>query len=174
MRKAVKEDIQDIMKIIKETIEEMRTYNNTQWNEEYPAEKDFMKDIENEELFVIEREGRLAGFVCINKEVPDEYDGLNWSSDKEALIIHRMAVSLEHRKSGIGTELMKLADDFALRSNIKYLKIDTYSINEKMNALIKKFDYKFVGEINFKGREKSFYCYEKVLNKLGSNNISEY
>lgn len=165
MRKAVKEDIEDIMKIIKETIEEMRTYNNTQWDENYPQEKDFMEDIKNGDLFVVEREGKLAGFVCINKEAPVEYAGLNWSSDKEAVIVHRMAVSLKYRKCGIGSELMKVADDFALRSNIKYLKIDTYSINKKMNALIKKFNYNFVGEINFFGREKSFYCYEKILNR---------
>lgn len=164
MRKAVKEDIEDIMKIIKETIEEMRTYNNTQWDENYPQEKDFKEDIKNGNLFVVEREGKLAGFVCINKEAPAEYAGLNWSSDKEAVIVHRMAVSLKYRKGGVGTELMKLADDFALKHNIGYLKIDTYSINEKMNALIKKCNYNFVGKINFLGREKSFYCYEKVLN----------
>lgn len=165
MRKAIKEDIKDIMKIIKETIEEMRTYNNTQWDENYPQEKDFMEDIKNEHLFIIEREGRLAGFVCINKEAPAQYAGLDWLSDKEAVIVHRMAVSLKYRKGGVGTELMKIADDFALRSNIKYLKIDTYSINKKMNDLIKKCNYNFVGEISFLGKEKSFYCYEKVLNE---------
>lgn len=67
MRKAVEEDIKEIMQIIKETIAEMRTYNNTQCDENYPQEKDFMNDIQRGELYAAEREGKLAGFVCVNK-----------------------------------------------------------------------------------------------------------
>ncbi|KOF56550.1 acetyltransferase [Clostridium sp. DMHC 10] len=163
VRKAVKEDIRDIMQVIKATIEEMRTYNNTQWDENYPREEDFMSDIEKGELFAVDREGKLAGFVCINKIEPIEYNELNWLLNKDAMVVHRMAVNPNCRRSGIGTELMKFADDFALKNSIKHLKIDTYSINTKMNDLIRKCNYNFVGEIYFLGREKPFFCYEKVL-----------
>lgn len=39
IRKATMEDIKDIMEIIRKTIIEMRTYNNTQWDENYPQKK---------------------------------------------------------------------------------------------------------------------------------------
>lgn len=165
IRNAVKDDIKAIMKIIKKTIEEMQSYNNDQWNETYPSEEDFIIDIENGDLFVIEREGELAGFACINKVQPLEYKELNWFLKEGAIVIHRMAVNTEFRKKGIGTELMKFADEFALRKGMRYLKIDTYSLNTKMNSLIKKCGYNFVGEIHFPERKKEFYCYEKVLNK---------
>lgn len=164
MRKAAKEDIKDIMQIIKETIEEMRSYSNTQWDENYPKEEDFTSDIEKGELFVVDRDGKLAGFVCINKIEPAEYGGLSWSFNGAAMVVHRMAVNPNYRRSGVGTELMKFADDFALKNNIKHLKIDTYSINAKMNDLIVKCNYNFVGEIYLLGREKPFFCYEKILN----------
>ena len=164
MRKAVMKDIKDIMQIIKETIEEMRTYNNTQWDENYPQEKDFINDIQRGDLYVAEKEEKLVGFVCINKVELVEYDGLNWSLKEECMVVHRMAVNPIYRRMGIGTELMKFADELALVNNTRYLKTDTYSINTKMNSLFKKCGYDLVGEMSFLGKEKPFYCYEKVLN----------
>ncbi|KAJ53599.1 GNAT superfamily N-acetyltransferase [Clostridium tetanomorphum] len=164
MRKAVIEDLKDIMAIIKETIVEMHSYNNYQWDENYPREKDFIDDIKKEHLFVKEKEGKLVGFVCINKVQPVEYNELNWSLNEEAIVIHRMAVNPSCRREGIGTKLIKFADKLALENNIKYLKTDTYSLNKKMDALFRKCGYNFVGEMSFIGKGKPFYCYEKVLN----------
>lgn len=163
IRKANRQDLKVIMKIIKETIVEMHSYNNYQWDENYPKEKDFAKDIEKGDLYVIEKEGELLGFACINKEEPDEYKELNWSLDEEALVVHRMAVSGNRRQRGIGTELINFAHELALRNNVRYLKTDTYSLNTKMNGFFKKSGYKLIGEMSFLGKEKPFYCYEKVL-----------
>jgi GNAT superfamily N-acetyltransferase len=163
MRKAVMEDIKDTMQIINETIMEMQSYNNYQWDANYPEEKDFRDDIQKGDLFVLEREDKLIGFVCINKVEPIEYNGLNWSLNHDAMIVHRMAVNPSYRRNGIGTELMKFAEELALENNIKYLKTDTYSLNLKMNNLFEKLGYKFVGEISFLGKSEPFYCYEKGL-----------
>lgn len=167
VREATSADIKEIMKIIRETIAEMNSYGNTQWDENYPQEKDFLKDIQKGDLYVCERDGILVGFACINKIEPIEYNGLPWSIRKNAMIVHRMAVSPAYRRSGIGTELMMFADQYALENNVQYLKTDTYSINTKMNALFVKCGYKWVGEMSFLGKEKPFYCYEKVLNTAG-------
>lgn len=166
MRKAVMEDIKECMQIIKVTIAEMRTYNNTQWDENYPQEIDFISDIQRGDLYVAEREGKLVGFACINKAEPVEYTGLNWSLNEDCMVVHRMAVNPYYRRNGIGTELMKFADELALKNNLRYLKTDTYSINAKMNALFKKCGYDLVGKIRFLGKEKPFCCYEKILNKV--------
>jgi GNAT superfamily N-acetyltransferase len=163
MRKAALEDLKDIMDIIKETIAEMHSYNNYQWDESYPKEKDFIKDIQSGCLFAAERDGKLLGFVCVNKIEPVEYSKLNWSSNEEAMVVHRMSVNPSSRRSGIGTELMNFTEELALKNNIAYLKTDTYSINTKMNALFVKCGYKLVGEMSFLGKERSFYCYEKIL-----------
>lgn len=135
VRKATSSDIKEIMKIIKETIVEMHSYGNTQWDENYPQEKDFLKDIQRGDLYVCERDGSLVGFACINKIEPVEYTGLPWSIPETAMVVHRMAVSPAYRRSRIGTELMKFADEYALKNSVLYLKTDTYSINTKMNAL---------------------------------------
>jgi len=173
IREAIMEDIKDIMGIIKQTIVEMSTYNNTQWDENYPQEEDFATDIQKGDLFVVEMEGKLVGFVCINKVEPAEYFRLNWSLNEDVMIVHRMAVNSDYRRSGIGTELMKFADEFALKNNIRYLKTDTYSLNTKMNALFKKCGYDFIEEMSFLGKEKPFYCYEKILKILNYYDVSK-
>ena len=50
IRKATKIDISKIMKIIAVTINEMKSYNNTQWDESYPQAINFLKDIEAGDL----------------------------------------------------------------------------------------------------------------------------
>lgn len=163
MRKAQLEDIKEIMVIIRKTIAEMQSYHNTQWDEFYPQEKDFMSDIQEGDLYVSEKDGRIVAVICVNKIEPAEYNGLDWSKGKDSMVIHRMAVDPEYRRNGVGRKLMNFAEDLAMKSNINYLKTDTNSINEKMNALFVKCDYNFVGEMSFLGKETPFYCYDKVL-----------
>ncbi|MCT4606493.1 MAG: GNAT family N-acetyltransferase [Marinisporobacter sp.] len=163
IRKSTFNDIKQIMDIIRATIEEMRSYGNNQWNTNYPMAKDFIKDIENHELYTYDLNGQVAGFVCINYEEPIEYKAVNWSSHEKFMVIHRMAINPSYRQQGIGTQLVKFAEKLARNNEINYLKTDTYSINLKMNSLFKKLDFNHIGNIHFLGREHDFYCYEKIL-----------
>lgn len=163
IRKAASEDLAEIMEIIKATVEEMKTYGNTQWDENYPQEKDFAGDISKGDLYVDERDGEVAGFICVNQVEPVEYEDLNWSSKEKAMVVHRMAVNPKFRRKGIASGMMQFADELALSKGIRYMKTDTYSVNPKMNALFVKCGYKFVGEMSFLGKEKLFNSYEKYL-----------
>ncbi len=163
MRKAILNDIRDIMAIIKMTVPEMHSDHNYQWDEVYPQEKDFIADISEGDLYISERDGKLVGFICVNRIEPSEYSGLNWSCKKDVMVIHRMSVHPGYRRSGLGLELMNFAEDLALKSNIDYLKTDTNSHNEKMKGLFLKLGYKFIAEISFLGKETPFYCYDKRL-----------
>jgi len=164
IRKATLEDINSIMQIVQETIVEMRSYNNTQWDENYPLKSNFIDDINKGELYVIDEDGALGGFACINKDEPEEYEDLTWKLDTTALVIHRMAVNSKFRRKGIGTKLINFADKLALEQNIQLLKTDTYSLNTKMQGLFEKCGYTFVGKINFLRKERPFYCYDKLIN----------
>ncbi len=81
------------------------------------------------------------------------------------MVIHRMAVNANYRQQGVATKLMNFAEELALENNVVYLKTDTYSINTKMNSLFKKCGFNLVGEMSFLGKEKPFYCYDKLLKK---------
>ena len=164
MRKACLDDLKVIMSIIRRTIKEMHSYHNNQWDESYPQEKDFMKDIQDGDLYVLEKKGRLVAFICVNKIEPAEYSGLNWCLEKkDVMVIHRMAVDPKCRRNGIGSELMNFAEELALLQETGYLKTDTNSINENMKALFLKCGYNYIGEISFLGKNTPFYCYGKLI-----------
>ena len=57
IRKAEVKDLDRIMEIIKATIAEMKTYGNTQWDENYPQKNDFIGDVESGSLYVSEENG---------------------------------------------------------------------------------------------------------------------
>lgn len=164
IRKAIKEDIAKIMEVMKVTIEEMKEYNNTQWDENYPQASNFEKDIEAGDLYVDAVEtGELRGFVCINYVEPVEYKDIKWQLDEKAVVVHRMAVNPKFRNQGVGISLLNFSQDFAVKNDVRYLKTDTYSINDKMNALFRKFGFQLAGEMEFLGKEKPFYCYDKII-----------
>lgn len=165
IRKATKIDIIKIMEIITAIVREMKSYNNTQWDETYPQAINFSKDIEEGNLYVDELENEIRGFVCVNYIEPIEYNYIVWQSSEKAMIVHRMAVNSNFRNQGVGISLLKFSEELALKNGVSYLKTDTYSINDKMNSLFKKFGFKLVGEMEFLGKEKPFYCYDKIISK---------
>lgn len=163
IRKANLKDLDQIMNIISETVEEMKTYNNTQWDENYPQVKDFENDINNGDLYVDLLDDQVVGFICVNYVEPDEYKCINWVSNAKCMIVHRMAVNSNYRNKKIGTRLMEFAEELAKTNNVSYLKTDTYSLNVKMNSLFQKFGYQLAGEMSFLGKEFHFNCYDKIL-----------
>lgn len=165
IRKAVTTDVEKIMEIISFTVSEMKTYNNTQWDETYPQAKNFIGDIDAGDLYVDEIGDELRGFVCVNYIEPVEYEDIKWQSQEKSMVVHRMAVNSKFRNQGVGISLLKFSENLALENGVSYLKTDTYSINDKMNALFKKFGFILAGEMEFLGKEKPFYCYDKIIGK---------
>ena len=143
IRKAKISDVGTIMTIINETVKEMKSYGNNQWDENYPNSETFINDIKNDSLYVYEEDNNIKGFICI--------------------VAHRIAVNTKFRNGGIATKLMSFCEELASKEGIRYIKTDTYSLNTKMNSLFKKLGYKFIGEVKFLSKEKAFYCYEKIL-----------
>ena len=163
IRKAKLSDLDRIMEIISEAVAEMKSYGNTQWDENYPNNETFITDINNNSLYVYEEDNLIKGLVCIDTDEDEEYKNLNWSLNENCMVTHRMAIDSKFRNNQIASKLMDFCENLALKKGVKYLKADTYSINIKMNSFFKKRGYNFVSEIYFKGKEKPFYAYEKIL-----------
>ena len=104
---------------------------------------------------------RICGLICINQTEPAVYADANWTLAEKALVLHRMAVDPALRGRGTGSELLQQAETLALSLGLRYLKTDTYALNEKAQQLFLKHGYHFCGEIQFRKMEHQFYCYEK-------------
>lgn len=160
---AKESDMDGIMEIIQAAKEEMHSYGNYQWDEGYPKPEHFTKDIEEGSLYVYELEGSVLGFICVNKEEPEEYSQMGWSSKEEALTIHRLAVNKNINIRGVAQELMEYAEVVCKNKGVHFIKTDTNKLNVKAQGLLKKCGYTFLGETSLYDHEGTFYCYEKSL-----------
>ena len=163
IRTAIISDLNQIMDIVETSKLDMHSYDNFQWNKDYPKENDFIKDITEGTLFLYDIKGIIAGLICINKIEPNEYKNANWSMTKEAAIIHRLAVSNESRSQGVGYKLINYANTICIENGLSYIKTDTNSLNIKAQGLLRKCGYTFVDEITFLNHMGIFYCYDKKV-----------
>jgi ribosomal protein S18 acetylase RimI-like enzyme len=163
VRTAVTSDLEQIMEIVEGSKLDMHSYGNFQWNEYYPRAENFIKDIDEGALFVYDIKGIIAGLICINRDEPEEYKSVNWSTVKEAFVIHRLAVNNRFLGQGVGYKLINHANAICIENKISYIKTDTNSLNIKAQGLLRKCGYTFVGETSLLDHEGLFYCYDKIL-----------
>ena len=164
IRPATLNDIEPIMELVAEVVPVMRASGNFQWDETYPNAEVFTKDVELGQLWVAVVDGEIAGFSAITTDQDAEYANVGWDINEQAIVTHRLAVSIHHRRQGIAEALLKHAEIVALRRNIYILRIDTNSNNKAMRMLFPKLGYEFAGETGLGFRPNlRFYCYEKRI-----------
>ena len=74
IRKAIPEDLPLILNIILDVKRLMTEGGNTQWDSDYPGEREYSKDIELGELWLEELDGFISGFMAINSSLSKEYN----------------------------------------------------------------------------------------------------
>jgi ribosomal protein S18 acetylase RimI-like enzyme len=169
IRKAELKDIHTIIEVVFDTVKIMKEEGNDQWDDSYPQKENFVEDLDNNSLYVYEHNQEVVGSITIDQNQPIEYKPLNWSKNEPAYVFHRLVVKLDVRHLGIASQLIDFAEKQALLNDVKYMRIDTYSLNEKAVQLFNKKGYIKIGEMAFHGKEFPFYCFDKELIDCRSN-----
>ena len=164
IRHAKTEDLDMIMKIIRETVKEMNENGNFQWDESYPDREVFINDIKEGTLYVVvDDNDEVTGTGVANFDSFEEYDNLEWKSGKDDYVIHRLAVDNKYRNTGVAAFLIENIEKEIIKKGKCYMRTDTNSKNLKAQRFFEKMGYVFVGEIKVPTLEDSFFCYEKRL-----------
>lgn len=134
IRQAKPEDLSQVLEIYEYARNFMAENGNpSQWGKNYPPEETVIRDIEDQNLYLIEEE-EIVGvfFFHIGKDstYSQIYDG-KWLSDKEYGTIHRIA------GNGKGKGILKKAVSYC-EERIPHLRIDTHEDNKIMQAAIEK------------------------------------
>ena len=115
----------------------MISKNIFQWNEFYPNKNAFLKDLERNELYVLELENTLIGCICISTFMDEEYNTISWLSEtKNNIYIHRLAIHPNHQGKGYAQKLMSFAEDFAKKNNFISVRLDTFSHKSKKRKIL--------------------------------------
>jgi GNAT superfamily N-acetyltransferase len=158
-------DLPQLMELVRRAVPLMRAAGNLQWDDAYPNEDIFARDIDLDELWLAESaNGDIIGVAAITTDQSPEYAGVGWNIHELAIVIHRLAVDPEHRGLGIAAALMEHAEQVARGREIPRLLVDTSAENETAQRLILRCGYKYAGEIALHFRPGlQVFCYEKRL-----------
>ena len=164
-RKTLKIDIDRIMDIMHQAQEYLKSRGVDQWQDGYPQPEIILNDIENEESYVAEMDGRVAGTLVISFRGEETYDEIyegEWLSNDDYCVVHRVAMDINYRGKGLASDMLKYAEQLCKEKNIKSIKIDTHLDNKVMRGLISKNGYKYCGIIYLNNGDKRV-GYEKIL-----------
>ncbi len=158
-------DLQRVKEIANACALDMINRKIFQWNENYPSIEIFEKDIENKNLYVYENDSKILGCVVLSLAKDEEYKDVRWlTKDGNNLYVHRLAVDPKFQKKGIGRTLMDFAEEYARKSGLKSIRLDTFSRNERNNKFYKSRKYIQLDDVYFINQsEYPFHCYEKIL-----------
>lgn len=163
-RKANLFDIGKIIEIKNLAVKKMLEVDKfKQWDENYPSIDVLVQDINSENLYVLEVENVVTGFICINIDAYDAYNEVNWNFDENFMTIHRVCVDPRIQNMGLGKILLNNAENIIKDLGYNYIKIDTNSQNMSMNKLLVTSNYNYVGQMNLKPNLPLWNCYDKKI-----------
>lgn len=153
-RRANISDLSDIMAVLSDARDFLKSQGHDQWQSGYPSADIIENDIKKGQCWVFEEDGKIISTLAIVPEVDPSYaviDG-EWKNDTDSYVaVHRVAVAKTHRSSGVAKNMLELARDLSYGWSCESVRIDTHPMNIPMQKLIKKCGFSRCGEIRLVG-----------------------
>ena len=163
-RLATHDDLPALMALLRRVVPLMIASGNLQWDESYPNETVFLRDIGLQQLWVAQADTGIAGVAAITTDQEPDYTQVGWDIEEPAIVVHRLAVDPSFQGAGVASALMQKAEEVAAERGITILRVDTNTQNQATQRLFPKLGYQLAGEIGLKFRPGlRFFCYEKRL-----------
>lgn len=147
-RKAVKEDAMNIMNIIKGAQDQLKEQKIDQWQNGYPNIETILKDTEDQNGYVLIKNGNVVGYVVAifgeEKNYKVIYEG-KWLSNQEYVVIHRLAIDNRFKGLGLASIILRKIKELCLKKGIHSIKIDTHRDNNSMQRLLQKNGFTYCG-----------------------------
>ena len=177
IRKTTAADLDAVMDIIEEARRTIAALGIDQWQHGSPNRAMLAEDIDLEQgrcvtVAVDGDDEAVVGTFALIEDGEPTYDLIEdgqWlTSDRDGaggwsyLAIHRVAISVAHRGSGISTAILDYAADTARRLGRGSLRIDTHRGNLVMRRMLEKHGFVHCGTIYLQNGDPRV-AYERVL-----------
>ncbi|MBN2879491.1 MAG: GNAT family N-acetyltransferase [Clostridia bacterium] len=154
IRKALKEDKQQISAIRPLVYKNMIVSGLRQWDDEYPSDEILFEDIDRGEMLIALIRGEIAGYVTVNNDIPAEYDSVDLQYNSE-ICIHRLSVNPKFQRKGVAYALMEYIHRMCLQQGHTSICLDTAEENTAAVNLYSKLGYEARGYVAF-GRRPNY------------------
>ena len=172
IRKTTAADLNAVMDIIEEARRTIAALGIDQWQNGSPNRAMIEEDVALAQGRCVEIDGRIVGTFALLRNGEPTYDAIfdgSWQTpDRKAdgevayLAIHRVAISVAHRGSGISTAMLEHAAETARQWGKMALRIDTHRGNVVMRRMLEKHGFVHCGTI-FLSDGSPRVAYEKIL-----------
>lgn len=162
LRKATRDDLNNFEDILNRVLE-VGKVTGLNWTENYPRKIHFEEDLKNDELYVLEDNKEIIGAVCLNDKYDINYNKINFSYSKRALLIHRLMIDGKFSNKGYGKKMIREIEKFALDNGYDSIKLDTNEKNKIAQKLYFGSGYIKKGMMNLEGKEGNYIALQKIL-----------
>lgn len=129
-RLAEKQDLRQIISMYKKVVENMNANGIEIWNESYPFSF-FESDIQNKQLYILEKDNRIVSAVAMCNKHIGENVGKWKNPNAHAFYLSRFAVNPEYLKQGIGSLMVSKVKGIAKELGAEYLRLFVVIINKR-------------------------------------------
>ncbi len=161
-------NLEAIIEAIKSAQKYLASLGIDQWQDGYPNEEVILKDINQNESYIVTNENdEVIGTTMFTTRPEPTYkviDG-NWLTSDDAVygVIHRMAVNDKFRSIGFSKFVFDYFEKKLIEKGIGSMRIDTHEQNQVMQGIIKNRGYQYCGIIKLE-RGGTRLAFEKLLN----------
>jgi len=162
---AKEENLPGIMHVVGEAQTTMEEMGIDQWQNGYPSEEVFLKDIAEGNAYIVWGHEHVIAVVSVFFNNEPTYKNVHngqWLTDGEYVTIHRLAVEKRYRRLGISRYIFKEVETMAVKMNIPSFRIDTDEGNLPMRQYLKKHKFKECGTIRLINGDERI-AYEKIF-----------
>ena len=163
-RKAINEDVDDIMSIIKSTQLQFKNVGLNQWQSGYPNNKSIEEDLAKNCGYVLEVAGKIVGYCYCNVEDDPNYDSIDggkWLNEDAYGVVHRFVIDNQKRNQGYAGQLLEECFQLLQDQGIENIRIDTHPNNKAMLKFIEKHGFQYCGEVQVSDGMRL--AYQKII-----------
>ena len=117
----------------------------------YPIREDAVAGIENNTLFVVRHDGKIAGSIILDHHPDEAYNNVRWKIEADyshIFVIRTFVVHPSFLKMGIGRALMDYSFELAQQSGIKSIRLDVYENNLPAISLYEKCGFEYIDTVD--------------------------
>ena len=117
----------------------------------YPIREDAVVGIENNTLFVVRHDGKIAGSIILDHHPDKAYNNVRWKIETDysrIFVIRTFVVHPSFLKMGIGRALMDYSFKLAQQSGIKSIRLDVYENNLPAISLYEKCGFEYIDTVD--------------------------
>ena len=117
----------------------------------YPIRENAVAGIEDNTLFVVRHDGKIAGSIILDHHPDEAYNNVRWKIEADyshIFVIRTFVVHPSFLKMGIGRALMDYSFKLAQQSGIKSIRLDVYENNLPAISLYEKSGFEYIDTVD--------------------------